>query len=77
MLVGDGGRVWTRERVALVGKVLWHTDRTVITRILALCACAFEFDATDAARVVGVFGEVPFPFGNGVVGGESDLHVGG
>ena len=49
-------------------------DGTVIARELAFATGAFEVYAADTARVVGLFGQIPFPGGHGAEGVDGDLH---
>lgn len=52
-------------------------DRTVVARELAFATRALEVDSADAARVVGLFGQIPFPRRDGLEGADGDLHAGG
>lgn len=52
-------------------------DGAVIARELAFATGAFEVYAADTARVVGLFGQIPFPGGHGAEGVDGDLHGGG
>lgn len=52
-----------------------HYDGAVIARKFAFAACAFEVDAADTTRVVGLFGQIPFPGGHGAEGVDGDFHV--
>jgi hypothetical protein len=56
---------------------LAYYDRTVIARELALATGAFEVYAADTAGVVRLFGQVPFPGGNGSEGVDGDFRCGG
>jgi hypothetical protein len=51
-------------------------DGTVIARELAFATGAFEVYAADTARVVGLFGQIPFPGGHGAEGVDGNFHGG-
>jgi hypothetical protein len=55
---------------------LAYYDRTVIARELAFATGAFEVHAADTAGVVGLFGQIPFPGGDGFEGVDGDFHCG-
>lgn len=51
-------------------------DRTVVARELAFATGALEVDSADAARVVGLLGQIPLPRCDGLEGVDGDLHAG-
>jgi hypothetical protein len=55
---------------------LAYYDRTVIAGELAFATGAFEIHAADTAGIVGLFGEIPFPGGDGFEEVDSDFHCG-
>ena len=56
---------------------LANDNGTVIARELAFATGALEVYAADTACVVGLFGQIPFPGGDGAEGVDGDFHVGG
>jgi hypothetical protein len=56
---------------------LAYYDRTVIARELAFATGSFEVYAADTAGVIGLFGEIPFPGGDGFERVDGDFHDGG
>ena len=49
-------------------------NRTIVSGELAFAASAFEVDSADTARIVGLFGQIPFPGGDGAEGVDGDFH---